>query len=286
MLSYQHAYHAGSPADLHKHALLGALAERLVQKSKPFCLLDVFAGEGVYDLTAVAAAKTGEYKRGIAAVWDKTGDIPSSVASLLACTRALNAGGSLVRYPGSPHVLKSYLRDDDRLIVNELHPAAVIALRRWARNDERIALHERDGLEALTALVPPKIRRGLVVIDPSYEQAGEYAETGAAIVRAAGKWPEGIFAIWYPLLADERHLPLLAAIDHDLDLPALTSELLFDLPGLADSPVRGIRGSGVAIVNPPWQIERAISEAGDWLAKAMDLGPRALHRLRWIHPEK
>jgi 23S rRNA (adenine2030-N6)-methyltransferase len=286
VLSYQHGYHAGSPADVHKHVLLGILADRLVQKSKPFCLLDVFAGDGVYDLTAAAAAKTGEYRRGIGAIWGKSGNIPAPVASLLARVRALDGGGDLVRYPGSPQVLKSYMRDGDRLILNELHPAAVVAVRRWAHGDARIALHARDGLEALTALVPPKIRRGLAVVDPSYEQVGDYAATGVAVARAARKWAEGIFAIWYPLLADERHLPLLAAIDHDLDLPTLISELLFDLPGLADSPARGIRGSGVVIVNPPWQTDRVISEAGEWLAKEMELGPRAHHRLRWVHPAK
>ncbi len=286
MLSYQHAYHAGSPADLHKHAILAAVAARLAQKPKPFSILDVFAGEGIYDLTGAEAAKTGEHKRGISAVWAKRDVAPPAIAALIACVRGLNYGDALVRYPGSPHVLKNFLREDDRFIVNELHPAAAAALRQWARNDERVAVHMRDGLEALTALVPPKIRRGLAVIDPSYEIQGEYAVTGAAVAEATTKWPEGIFAVWYPILADNRHLPLLKAIDHDLSLPALTSELMFDLPGLADSPNRGIRGSGVAIVNPPWQIDLALEESGAWLARELDLGPKAAHSLRWIHPQR
>lgn len=290
MLGYQHAYHAGSPADLHKHATLVAVALRLAEKAKPFCLLDVFAGEGIYDLTGDAAAKTGEHERGIGTIWNTDKAAPPAIAALLACVHALNSGeehiDSPARYPGSPQVLKTFLRAGDRLIVNELHPAAATKLRHWARGDNRIAIHKRDGLEALSALVPPKPRRGMAVIDPSYEQAGDYAATGEVVTRAAAKWPEGIFVVWYPLLADNRHLALLAALESTPDRAAVSSEIYFDLPGLADAPHLGLRGSGIVIVNPPWQLDLVLMESGNWLAKSLNLGPKAEHRLHWICARK
>ncbi|TAL03841.1 MAG: 23S rRNA (adenine(2030)-N(6))-methyltransferase RlmJ [Rhodospirillaceae bacterium] len=286
MLSYQHAYHAGGPADVHKHVALSALALRLAQKDKPFCAIDVFAGEGIYDLSDPAAAKTGEFQRGIAALWDQGENAPPAIAAYLAHVRQLNADGHLRRYPGSPAVLKAALRPGDQLTVNELHPAAGKALRRWARGDARVAIHHRDGLEALVALVPPSPRRGLVVIDPSYERASDYANTATALARASAKWAEGIFVVWYPLLADQRHLPLLTAIDKDIALPTLASELNFNLPGLPDAPTLGLRGSGLLVINPPWHWDHVMTQAGDWLAATLRLGPGASHTLRWIHPPK
>jgi len=286
MLSYQHAYHAGGPADVHKHAALSALAKHLGQKDKPFCAIDVFAGEGIYDLSEAPAVKTGEFQRGIAALWEWNGNIPQVIAPYLAQVRALNADGHLRRYPGSPAVLKAALRAGDHLIVNELHPAAGKALRRWARGDSSIAIHHRDGLEALIALVPPTPRRGMVVIDPSYELASDYADTAKALVRATAKWAEGVFVVWYPLLADQRHLPLLNAAATDIPLPALTSELIFDLPGLSDAPGLGLRGSGLMVINPPWRFDAAMKEVGDWLATALRLGQSASHTMRWLRPPK
>jgi len=286
MLSYQHAYHAGGPADVHKHVALHALTSYLVEKAKPLCAIDVFAGEGLYSLTGPAAIKAGTFRRGIGALWNHRKKAPAAITAYLSYVQALNENGPLVRYPGSPALLSSVLRNQDQLIVNELHPAAATALRRWARADHRVAVHRRDGLEALVALVPPQLRRGIVVIDPSYENAADYADTGTATARAATKWAAGIFAVWYPLLADQRHMPLLAALDHGLSLPTLVSELTFDLPGLADAPERGLRGSGMVIINPPWRFDETMKASGDWLAATLDLGAGAAHAMRWIHPPK
>jgi 23S rRNA (adenine2030-N6)-methyltransferase len=283
MLSYQHAFHAGGPADVHKHVALLALVRHLAQKEKPYCAVDVFAGEGTYDLTAASAAKTGEFQRGIGALWLRAPAPPPPVADYLGVIRAMNTDGALVRYPGSPEIVRVGLRTDDRLIVNDLHPAATTALRRWARGDGRVAIHARDGLEALIGLVPPPIRRGVVVVDPSYEVGDDYAKTAAAVVRAVAKWPTGIFVVWYPLLADNRHAPLVTAVENEIVQPALRSELMFDLPGLADAAHLGLRGSGLLIVNPPWRFDAVLGTCGAWLASTLPLGPKAHHQLQQIH---
>jgi len=286
MLSYQHAYHAGGPADVHKHAVLNALALHMGEKDKPFCALDVFAGEGVYDLAHAMATKTNEYTQGIGALWSGKISVPAALAAYLTLVRSFNPDGVLKTYPGSPAVVKAHLRDIDRLIVNELHPAANEALHHWARRDSRIAVHKRDALEALGALVPPPIRRGFAVIDPSYEVAAEYAATGAAVVRAIAKWTTGIYVVWYPLLADARHAPLLSALKNDIDFPTVVSEITFDTAGLPDAPKMGLRGSGLVIVNPPWQFETVLMDIGEWLAAALPFGPKAQHTLTWLTPRR
>ncbi len=277
MLSYQHSYHAGGPADVHKHVALCLLLEHLTKKEKPFCVIDLYAGEGDYNLAGHAAQKTQEYESGIGHVWGAS-DAPSPVQSYLDVLHRLNPNGELRRYPGSPSLARAYLRDDDRLILNELHSTAFAELGRWARKDARIGVHKRDGLEAMVGLTPPQIRRGLVLIDPSYEIKTEYTGVPEKLAEAVRKWREGIYLVWYPVLKEGRHRALIDGVIASIDVPTFACELSFGAakPG---GEMPGLRGTGLIVVNPPWQFDDAMSEAGAWLAK--NLG-RAKHTTTWL----
>lgn len=270
MLSYQHAYHAGGPADVHKHVAFALLLAHLGKKEKPFTVIDLYAGEGDYDLTHYAAQKTGEYLSGIAPVWDAKG-APASLQPYLQAVRRLNPDGALKRYPGSPSLARAALRTDDRLILNEMHKTAFPNLGRWARKDTRISVHKRDGLEALVALVPPMPRRGLVLVDPSYEVKSEYGDVPVKLAEAVHKWREGTLVVWYPMLKEARHRAMLDRIK-EIDADIFCDELAF--PG-----GQGLLGTGVVIVNPPWQFDEAMSEAGAWLARTL---PRCKHTAAWL----
>ena len=280
MLSYQHTYHAGGAADVHKHAAVCAVLGRLAEKDKPFTVLDLYAGHGVYGLAGDEARKTKEFEGGIGRLWPKrTGEVPPPVRKLLGIVEALNPDGALRRYPGSPALAQACLRPDDRLILNELHPAAHADLKRWAARDARITVHKRDGLEALTALVPPPIRRGLVLIDPSYEIKTEYAGVPETLRAAFRKWPDGTYLVWYPILADGRHGELLAGIEAGIRGDVLLCELTLDAPK-SQKAGAGLRGTGLIAINPPWQFDRTMTEAGAWLAAA--LTRRGRHDVRWL----
>jgi 23S rRNA (adenine2030-N6)-methyltransferase len=276
MLSYQHAYHAGSAADVHKHAAFALLLEHLAKKDKPFCVIDLYAGEGDYNLAAPAAQKTGDYESGIARLWNEP--VPPTLNSYMEVLRRMNADGALKRYPGSPALARAFLREGDQLILNELHSGAFPILERWARRDSRIAAHKRDGLEALLALTPPKIRRGLVLVDPSYEVKTEYSEIPEKLAQSAAKWREGIYVVWYPVLKEQRHLVLLDGLKAWVNSDILVCELGLNADK-RDDGFSGLRGTGVAVINPPWQFDEHMTEAGAWLARKLDQGK---HTTRWV----
>lgn len=279
MLSYQHGYHAGGPADVHKHAALCAVLDHLCDKEKPFAVIDLHAGHGVYDLASGEAQKTKEFENGIGRVWPLRGtnDVPFIIEKLFAALTALNPDGRLARYPGSPALARAALRAEDLLILNELHPAASADLKRWVGRDRRIGVHKRDALEALVALTPPPIRRGLAIIDPSYEIKSEYADVPETVRKALRKWREGIYLVWYPILTERRHTDLVGGMQN-LDAESLACELMFDRA--KDGEASGLRGTGVIVVNPPWQFDDTMREAGDWLARNMTRSGR--HEVRWL----
>ncbi len=204
-MNYRHAYHAGSHTDVFKHAVLVMLLEHLRKKPKPFTVLDTHSGAGRYDLTAIEAEKTGEAADGVGRVIDK--DVPAA-AAYLDLIRRLNPDGLRI-YPGSPAIIAAFLRDADRLIACELHEEEVAKLRRNFRSDSRVAVHHRDGYEAINAFVPLPARRGLVFIDPPYEKDDREAYRRVAERLNAGlkKWPTGMFAAWYPLEGPDRDRP-------------------------------------------------------------------------------
>ena len=278
MLSYRHGFHAGFWADVHKHTALAILLARLRRKPAPFCVVDPFAGDGVYDLSAPAAQKTGEFHDGIARIWQRP-DAPAGLGWYLDNVRAMNPGGRLTVYPGSPALARAALRDDDRLILAELHSTAHANLKRWAKDDARLAVHRRDGYELLGALTPPPARRGLVLVDPSYEVKTEYETLPAALARALARWPQGVYAVWYPVLAEGRHTAMVEALAR-LDARAV----LQDEIAPTVRPAMGMRASGLVVFNPPWQCDQELAAVGDWLARALWPPAGGRHRLAWLKP--
>ncbi len=205
MLSYQHAYHAGSRADIHKHSILARVLEILTQKDRPLTYVETHAGRGVYDLTSPEARKTGEALGGWLALIKDKGALEDLPEKYREAVKILNKGGFEPFYPGSPLVAAHILRPQDQIHLMELHPQEQAALEAAFRGDKRVHIHQRDGLEGALALSPPDPRRGLVLIDPSYELKEEYETIPGFAVRLAKKWPEAAVLIWIPMLPAGRH---------------------------------------------------------------------------------
>lgn len=259
-MNYRHAFHAGNHTEVFKHAVLTRLLLHLLKKPKPFMVLDTHAGIGAYDLAADEASRTGEAADGIGRVIDA--DL-TAVGSYLDLIRSANPAGALAAYPGSPAIIASLLRPEDRLVACELHPDDYRTLRARFHEDRRVAIHHRDGYEAIGAFLPPPERRGLVFIDPPYEVTDEAARLGKALVAGWRKWPTGIFAAWYPVKSRATIAPLFAALDDAGIEQRLVAEFL-------RYPEDGVRlaGGGLVIVNPPWQLDADIEAIKAELAAA------------------
>lgn len=252
MLSYQHAYHAGGPADLHKHMVLAGLLALLTRKDRPLSYLESHAGRGVYDLADEASVKTGEAMRGIALA-------SPSAHPFWTAMRTLCADRGPSAYPGSPAVARALLRPGDAMTLMELHPAEHAALAQTFRgggDGPSVAVHRRDGAEGLRALTPPEPRRGLALIDPSYEVKTEYTDTALLALEVAARWPQGVVMVWYPLLPAGRHEELVGPVEAVGLETTRRDEVLF-----ADPPGRGMYGSGLLILNAPWGTDAVLDEA-------------------------
>ena len=250
MLSYQHIYHAGNLADVQKHALLCRMLDYLTQKDKPLSYIETHSGRGLYDLGSAEALKTGEAAGGIAVLEDA---LPADHPYLRRLAEVRARYGDTA-YPGSPLLAALSLRDTDVIHLAELHPQEFAALSEvmapWGAH-----LHRRDGFETALALTPPLPRRGLLLIDPSYEVKEDYTAIPRHIAAIARKWNVGIIALWYPILTSGAHLPMLKALEANHP-DHLRHEVRFP-------PVReGHRmvGSGMFIVNPPWGTAEAAAE--------------------------
>jgi 23S rRNA (adenine2030-N6)-methyltransferase len=250
MLSYQHLYHAGNPADIHKHAALAWMLDYLLRKDKPLSYLETHAGRGLYDLEAAEARKTGEAAAGAPLLRRLRADHP--LRRVLDEVRADHGDAA---YPGSPLIAARMLRPEDRIHLAELHPQEHAALD-YALSPFGARLYRQDGFEMVQSVAPPTPRRGLVLIDPSYEVAGDYADMPGRIAALHRKWNVGIVALWYPLLKGGAHSDMLAALER-LDLvETLRHEVRFP-------PVRAghrMIGSGLFVVNPPFGLRAACAE--------------------------
>ena len=253
MLSYQHHFHAGNLADVQKHALLAWALEYLVLKDKPVSYIETHAGRGLYDLGAEAAVRTGEALAGIGRV---EGWFASDHPYRRRLTELRAMQGPLA-YPGSPLIAALTLRDIDTLHLAELHPQEVSHLRRaLAPWDAHV--QQRDGFEMALALTPPTPRRGLMLIDPSYEVKADYDAIPRVLAQIHRKWNVGVLMLWYPMLTGGSHGPMLRALEAAFP-DALRSEVRFP-------PVREghrMEGSGLFVVNPPYGLaEEAARIAG------------------------
>jgi 23S rRNA (adenine2030-N6)-methyltransferase len=253
-VKYRHAFHAGNFADVTKHVALVAALMRLMEKDRPLFLLDTHAGRGRYDI----GGPGGEAACGIGRL-AATGGPPRhpALARYLELVGALNPDGRLRSYPGSPLIEAALMRPGDRAAFCELQPGEAEQLRREFRGDARIGVHARDGFEALTALLPPREKRGLALIDPPYEETdADFSRVAAALAGAASRWPQGVLTAWYPI----KQGAVAARLHRRLVDAGLTRLLVAELCVHPDDSRAGLNGSGLVTVNPPWRLEEDLRE--------------------------
>ena len=286
-MNYRHAFHAGSFADVLKHAVLARILVYLHAKPGAFRVIDTHAGAGLYDLVGPEATRSPEWRDGIHRLL--TAPVTTSVRRLLApyldAVARLNNGSQLTCYPGSPAIARAYLRPQDRLIACELEPNAAVALARNLAGDRRAKAISIDGWTALSAYVPPPERRGLVLIDPSFEQKDEFEKLADGFAEAYAKWPTGSYLIWYPVKsrrASDTLARLVAGAAATSKPAGKCLRLEFSVaPQTAGGP---LASTGLLIVNPPWTLAGELKTILPELEKPLGQGGAGRFRLETPKP--
>lgn len=250
-MNYRHIFHAGNFADVVKHATLARILVHLAEKPQPFRVIDTHAGSGLYDLSGAQANRTGEWRAGIGRLMDATlaPDLRALLAPYLDALAELNPSGKIRRYPGSPALALALMRREDRLTACELEPHAAAALARHLRSDKRAKAIAIDGWQALKAYIPPVERRGVVLIDPPFEDADEFDHLAERLGEAHRKWATGTYVIWYPIKGSAP-----AAFIRRLRQAAIPKVLRAEMH-IAAAQADKLTGSGLIIVNPPWRLQ-------------------------------
>jgi 23S rRNA (adenine2030-N6)-methyltransferase len=288
-MNYRHAYHAGNFADVVKHAILALLIEHLKQKDKPFRVIDTHAGIGLYDLTAVEAGKTDEWQGGIGKLLGADGKpvaglnrkLAEALAPYLDAVAAANPEGGLKHYPGSPWLTRHLLRRTDRMTAVELHPEDHGTLAALFEGDHQVKAIELDGWLALGSFVPPKERRGLVLIDPPYEQPDEFKTLFDRFEKAYLRWPTGMYALWYPI----KDIGAVTNFHRRLAECGIKKLLGAELWVRDRATPETFNGTGLVICNPPWHIDRQLDGLLTGLAPLLGETDKAGRRVWWIRGE-
>ncbi len=282
-MNYRHGFHAGNFADVVKHAVLSRIIVHLQSKPAPFRVIDTHAGAGLYDLAGPQASRTGEWRAGIARVVEAplAPEIRALLAPYLDAVASFNSPGKLTVYPGSPLLVRKWLRPRDRLIACELEPEAVEALAHNLGRSIRAKALALDGWTALTAYVPPKERRGLVLVDPPFEVTDEFTRLAEGLAQAHRKWATGIYLLWYPI--KDRSGP--DALAKHLKRSGIGKILRAEVTILPRPDVNHLTGCGLIIVNPPWTLESELALLLPALAKVLSQREDGF-RLDWLAGEK
>jgi 23S rRNA (adenine2030-N6)-methyltransferase len=265
-MNYLHAYHAGSFADVVKHTLLVTLLESLQRKETPFCYLDTHAGAGYYDLSSAAAQKSKEYLSGITKLLQAE-NVPAAIQPYLDFVKHFGAqfghcaDANIRHYPGSPSIAYHFARPQDRLILCELHGETYHLLKKLFAHHKQAAVHQTDGFSALKAFLPPKERRGLILIDPPYEQPDEFDHINTFLRSVFPHFDTGIYAIWYPLKNKMAVSHFKKNLAEQIQKPILCAELSIYT---ADASHQ-LNGCGLLIINAPWQFEQTIQGFFPWM---------------------
>ena len=291
MLSYRHAYHAGNFADVLKHLILQRILAHLIKKESPFCCIDTHAGAGGYSLNHAYALKNKEYAQGIGKVWQRE-DLPDCMTDYVRHIAAFNRlaqlssnqpldSSTLDYYPGSPLLIQTELRRHDRLCCYELHSADVKELADTLGKDARVTITSSDGLTASLKLLPPRERRGLVFMDPSYELKQDYSLVVDALHKMHHRFATGVYALWYPVINRQRN----HSLEHAIKATGIKNIQLFELGITADHSGTGMTSSGMIIINPPWTLETEMRQALPWLAKILRLDAGSHFRIEQLASE-
>lgn len=268
MFSYRHAFHAGNHADVLKHSVLLHILHYFNKKETPYWIIDTHAGAGIYDLEDAWAEKTAEFKEGIARLWDNT-DLPQDLQIYIDHIRNLNDDQDLVYYPGSPWISLELMRPKDRLHLFELHPTEIEVLSDNIEQQGReiarqVTIFEKDGFSGLKSQLPPVPRRGVILIDPSYEDKADYRHTLMAIKDGLKRFATGCYAVWYPLVNRKEVHDMIKQLEKLPDTQWLNASLAVKKPA-ADG--YGLHGSGMFIINPPYTLHAALEKSLPYLAK-------------------
>ncbi len=271
LMNYRHAYHAGSFSDVFKHIFLMGLLQALLRKDKPFCYLETHAGAGLYALSGGLAEKTGEFKEGIESLMTSVSQshsgtyhkMPALVAAYLKCVQTLGYPGS---YPGSPLIAQTLLRSDDRLVLCELDPPVYRLLKRTLNDSPVAQVHAQDGFLGLKALLPPKERRGLILMDPPFEDPKDWARLIEGLQISLEKFPQGVYALWFPI----KDLKAVALWIRKIQQLALKDVWVFEWMHSDPKDLYwGLPGCGMLMVNMPFQLQTVLGESLAYLCKAI-----------------
>ena len=282
-MNYRHIYHAGNFADVLKHAVLARLVLYMQKKDKAFRVLDTHAGIGLYDLSTEEAQKTGEWQDGIGRLMEA--ELPPKAAELLApylsAVRDLNPGGGVRLYPGSPKLARMLFRTQDRLSAMELHPEDEARLARLFEGDYQVRVTELDGWLALGAHLPPKEKRGIILVDPPFEEPDEYERLAKGLATAYRRFPGGTYCLWYPLKKGAPIKDFHKALQ-DLDIPKM---LCLELSVRSDRETTGLTGSGLIVVNPPFTLKDEMHALLPVLKDVLAQDRFASQRAFWLRGE-
>jgi len=269
-MNYRHSYHAGGFSDVFKHILLVSLIEFLLRKDKPFCYVDTHAGVGVYNLSSANALKTQEFKGGINKLLQLK-NVPFEVVKQYLTLL------SLPFYPGSPLFVRKLLRPTDRMILTELHAQDILSLKKLFAYDKQVAVHHLDGYQGLKAFLPPKEKRGLVLIDPPFEETDEFSTLVTQLKFALQRWSTGVYAVWYPI----KNLKEVNRFYSDLVDAGIQNILRCELhlPYLAS---KNFSACGMIVINPPWQWKEEVEQILPWLCEVLSAPDAGKWVVDWV----
>jgi len=279
MLSYRHLFHAGNFADVFKHSLLARLLIALGTKPTPYCYLDTHAGTGRYDLSHPWAQKAREFESGIGRLWARR-DFPEALAPYMDAVRAENPGGNLRYYPGSPLIALRLRRPGDRLVFTELNKTDCGVLQTLLARERNVTAQLMDGYQALKAFLPPKERRGLIMIDSSFDRANEFDRIIRALKQAHARFATGIFSVWYPLMGKGP----VRDFERGVERTGIRRILRLEF-SVAEAGSPFVSGCGMLVINPPWRFDAEARPLVDWLWRALSVDGAGGVKIDWLAPE-
>ncbi|MWP46514.1 23S rRNA (adenine(2030)-N(6))-methyltransferase RlmJ [Gilliamella sp. Pas-s27] len=280
MLSYRHSYHAGNHADVLKHIVLTLCIESLKEKEKPFLYLDTHSGAGRYLLKSEHSEKTGEYLSGINLLWQQS-NIPELINTYISILKRYNPFDELKYYPGSPLIAKQLLRKQDKLNLTELHPTDYPLLKQEFSKDKRTKVLREDGFVQLKSKLPPQSRRGIVLIDPSYEIKDDYQKIPVALLEAYKRFATGVYLIWYPVVSRTQTQKMIDNIVNS----GIKRVSQFELAIKPDNNQKGMTASGMIVINPPWKLHEQMRTILPWLKTILDIEKTGNCIIRDLVPE-